>query len=60
MIINKEVITKLKQGQFSVAGATMKRNADKLECVQRRAQNRGKLFRIEKLRVEKRRLLGMC
>lgn len=40
----------------SVANATVKGDTDKGQCVQRR----GKLYRIGKLRLEKKRLIGMC
>ena len=38
----------------SVVGTTMKKYTDKLECVQRRVQHRGKLSGMEKFRLEER------
>ena len=38
----------------SVVGATIKKDTNKLECVQRRVQHRGKLLGMEKFRLEKR------
>ena len=37
----------------SVVGTTMKKYTDKLECIPRRVQHRGKLLGMEKFRLEK-------